>query len=108
MTRQEIKNLMNEMLGFAQAEHQARASEILTTLSDEFETVMTASEQANDRVSELTANNETLRAVNAKLFLKVGNTENPPAPPSDGGSEQNHGDNNITFDNLFNDKGELI
>lgn len=105
MTREELKALVQELMGFSTPDHQARASEILTTISEGFETVLTASEQAQTRVSELTANNETLRDVNAKLFLKVGTKadhKTDPEPPKQTEPE------NIGFDTLFNDKGELI
>lgn len=107
MKRDEHKNLINEMLGLVSADHQARASEILTSLSEDYETVLTESEGNATRVSELTANNETLRAVNAKLFLKVGEVPNTPpnnpTPPTEDPDKPT-----ITFESLFNDKGELI
>lgn len=108
MTREEYKAKITELLGLATPENQARASELLTGLSEDYESILTASETHENRVKELTANNETLRAVNAKLFLKVGSAE-PTPPPSDPESNPNHSDeNSITFDNLFNEKGELL
>lgn len=107
MTRDEHRRLVNEMLGLVGADHQARASELLTTLSDDYESVLTESEGHATRVSELTANNETLRAVNAKLFLKVG--EVPNTPPNDPTPPSDEPDTpKITFESLFNDKGELM
>lgn len=107
MKREDHKKLITEMLGLVNADHQARASELLTTLSDDYETVLTESEGHANRVTELTANNETLRAVNAKLFLKVGevpnNPPNDPTPPTEDPDKPT-----ITFESLFNDKGELI
>ena len=95
------------MLGLVNADHQARASEILASLSDDYESVLSESEGRETRVNELTANNETLRAVNAKLFLKVGEVQNTPpkdpTPPSEDPDKPK-----LTFESLFNDKGELI
>lgn len=107
MTRDEHRRLVQEMIGLVNADHQARASEILTSLSDDYDTVLTESEGHANRVTELTANNETLRSVNAKLFLKVGEVPNAPpkeqTPPSESSDIPN-----ITFESLFNDKGDLI
>lgn len=105
MTRDELKQLTQELIGFSSPEHQARTSEILTAISEGFETTLTESEQAQNRVSELTANNETLRDVNAKLFLKVGSkssTVTDPEPPTQTDTDP------VSFDTLFNEKGELI
>lgn len=106
MTRDEHKQKITKLMGFASAEHQAAMSEILTELSEDYERVLTDSEGTSARVQELTANNETLRAVNAKLFLKVGEVpNNPPTPPTPEGDPEPPA---ITIESLFNDKGELI
>lgn len=107
MNREEHKQRMNELLGLATPENQARMSEILAGLSEDYEQVLTESETATNRVSELAANNEMLRDVNAKLFLKVGATDKQTLH-TETKSEENQGENEITFDNLFNEKGELI
>lgn len=107
MTREDVTKLTQELFGLASAEHQARASEIITELSEGFDGVLTDSENAATRISELTANNETLRAVNAKLFLKVGHADTgangDPKPP-----EEDKPENTLTYEQLFNEKGELI
>ena len=107
MTRDEHRKLVNEMLGMVGADHQARASELLTTLSDDYETVLSESEGYANRVNELTEKNETLRDVNTKLFLKTG--EKPKDPPKDPTPPSDEPDTpKITFESLFNDKGELM
>lgn len=108
MTREEIKAKLNELLGMSTPENQGRASEILTGLSDEIERVFTESETANSRVQELTANNETLRAVNAKLFLKVGATAEDISHNQENKENHNQNEEIPSFDKLFNDKGELL
>lgn len=107
MERSEHKKLIQEMLGMVNPDNQARASEILTTLSDDYETVLSESEDSANRVTELTANNETLRSVNAKLFLKVGEVT-PTTPKDQEPSLDESNIPNITFESLFNDKGDLI
>ena len=108
MTREEIKQRMNELLGLASAEHQAKASEILTGLSDEFEKVLNTSEYNARQVTEFTERHETLRDVNAKLFLKVGATDKETPKTETANVKTVESENTITFDNLFNEKGELI
>ena len=106
LTREQFKEKVTSLLGMTTPESQASASEILTELSDEYESVMTESETHAGKVQELTKNNETLRDVNAKLFLKVGTTtkethkEETPAPEEP--------ETKLTYENLFNEKGELI
>ena len=102
MTRDEHKKAVAKLLGMVSAEHQADASELLTTLSEDYEETLTTSETSATRVSELTAKNEKLRQVNTELFLKVGT---PQKQKEDVKEESNIPD--ITFDSLFNEKGEL-
>ena len=75
MTRDEHKNIVNRLLAMATPENQANASDLLTQLTDDYEKTLTDFEAATANVTQLTANNETLRQVNAKLFLKVGETD---------------------------------
>lgn len=105
-TREEITADIQELMGFATAENQARISEILTGLSNEFDVVLKASDDAVNRATELEANNEHLRKVNTDLFMQVGRIPNggkeSPDKPIEGDLPE------ITFDKLFNEKGELI
>lgn len=106
MERTEHKNIISQLLGMVAADHQATASELLTQLSEDYDQVMTASEQATENVATLTANNETLRQVNAKLFLKVGSIDNDPKPNPN--TDPKPDEPALTFDGLFNEKGELL
>lgn len=111
MKREDHKAKLTALLGLATPENQARASELLTELSDDYEEVLTASENNANQVATLTANNETLRDVNAKLFLKVGATDKTTVhtDKGDNGNEnKGDGSDSITFDKLFNEKGELM
>lgn len=94
-----------QLLGMVTPENQATASELLTSLTEDYSEVSTNLAAQTKSIADLTANNETLRDVNAKLFLKVGSSE-PPKPIT-------HPDNQeavITpksFDDLFTENGEL-
>lgn len=105
MTRDEHKAAIQKLLGMVAPDHQAAASEMLTQLSEDYEQTLTTSEQAAANVQTLTANNETLREVNARLFLKVGSVEKPKDKPT---PEPDKPCGEIpTFESLFNEKGEL-
>lgn len=105
MTREEHKNIVNQLLGMATPENQATASELLTRLTDDYEETLTAHETASASVATLTANNETLRKVNADLFLRVG-VGKPQDPAQEPHKEEP--ETELTFEKLFNEKGELM
>lgn len=108
MTREEHNQIIQQMIGLVTPENQANASKLLTQLSEDYEQTLTTSETLTKNNETLTANNEKLREVNAELFLKVGTTK------KDGNNENNEGqgegeqENNLTFDALFNEKGDLL
>ena len=104
MTRQEHKAAIDSILKLVGAENQAAASELLTNISDGFEQVITDLETANANVTTLTDNNEKLRAVNSKLFLRVGEIvqDKPATEPTEPTQPEK-----IDFNSLFDDKGGL-
>ena len=106
MTRDEHKQIIQKMLGMVTPENQANASELLTQLSDDYEQTLTASETLTANNATLTANNEKLRQVNADLFLKVGTTNKE--THNQNANNQQQEENKLTFDGLFNEKGELL
>ena len=111
MKREEHKGIVNQLLGMVASEHQARASELLTNLGDDYEQVLTASEQASANVETLTKNNETLREVNAKLFLRVGESDKEARKQDTNTGDKEEQDEEqtvIPFSKLFNEKGELL
>ena len=106
LTREQFRQKMNTLLSFATPDNQANASELLTELSDEFDDVMTQSETATNRVQELTENNERLRKVNTDLFLKVGTPAKDTDTPPDTGTDTKT--DPVSFESLFNEKGDLM
>ncbi len=113
MTREEHKAIIQQMLGFVSPDNQANATQLLTQLSDDYEETLTANETLTTTNTELTTKNERLREVNAELFLKVGTTkkegkENPPQGQDNGGDGSGSEEPELTFDKLFNEKGELL
>ena len=115
MTREEHKQIVNQILGFASAEHQADASRLLTQLTDDYEQTLTSNETLTTTNNTLTQNNERLRAVNTDLFLKVGvtnknaqNNNNNSNNNTNKNNDNSEGDKLPTIESLFNEKGELI
>lgn len=103
----DVTATINELLNLATPDNQARASELLTELSD---TVTNLSVRVSEQASEITrlsdANSELTR-VNGKLFLKVGHpagqAETEPQPTGTDTGEKL----DLKFEDLFNEKGEL-
>lgn len=105
MTRDEHKQAMTRLLGMANAEHQADFSELITTLSEDYETTLTNYENANTRISELTTEREKLRTANTNLLLKAGVVISEPTPGKDPTTDPEKP--KIKISDLFNEKGEL-
>lgn len=106
MNRADFQTAIELLLEMIQPERQADASEMLTSLSEGFNTVLDANETIQGENAQFKADNERLRKVNTDLFLKVG-AENK--------SDYKHNepptgkDEDIpSYDTLFNEKGELI
>lgn len=104
MTREEHKNIVNQLLGMVAAEHQANASQLLTNLSEDYDETLATSENRANEVQTLTANNENLRRVNTDLFLKVGHS----IPKQENPAPEQQQEKPMAFSELFNEKGELI
>ena len=108
MTQGEHKNILDKLIGMVSSEHQADASELFTKLSEGYAETFTTAETAANDLEAMKDRNEKLRKVNTDLFLKVGvtneqnNIPNPSEPPKAGG------DKKLTFEGLFNEKGELL
>ena len=106
MTRDEHKAIIDKLMAHSTTENQAEVSELLTQLSDDYEETLTSLETSNSTVTQLTENNEKLRDVNAKLFLKVGEI---PKPENNSNNDNNVNEEDApSFESLFNEKGELL
>lgn len=104
MTREDHKTTIEAIMALVGAENQARASELLTSISDGFEEVVTSLESAQGEVTKLTERNETLREVNTKLFLRTG--EVPKGNPNKDEHKEDQPPK-MEFTDLFDDKGGL-
>jgi hypothetical protein len=109
MTRDEHTKIIQELLTYVNVDKQATASELLTNLSTDYEETLTSLETSKADVDKLTINNETLRDVNAKLFLKVGQTDEKIKQESNHVEDINTDEENVlSYDDLFGEKGELL
>jgi uncharacterized membrane-anchored protein YhcB (DUF1043 family) len=104
MTGQEHSTIINQIMEMVSSEHQASASELLTTLSEDYTQTLSEVETSNQNVTRLTEDNEKLRRVNADLFLKVSNGKKQETETETGKET----DDIPSFDSLFNEKGELL
>lgn len=107
MTKDEHKKIVTRLMGMVAPEHQADASELFTTLSDDYDVTIAEGTKATTRISELSENNEKLRKVNTDLLLKVGVTKKE-TKENKTDDDDNGMKNMPTFESLFNEKGELI
>lgn len=96
-----------QLLGMVTPENQAKASELLTSLTEDYSEVSTNIEAQTKSIADLKANNETLRDVNAKLFLKVGSSEPPKPSPITSPDNEEAVMERKSFDDLFTENGEL-
>ena len=109
ITRDEHKAIVTELISLLGSEHQARGSELLTNLTEDYEEVLTGSESFESEVTKLKENNESLRRVNADLFLKVGSTltNKPPTSNNEDAASSEDETKELKFEDLFDEKGEL-
>lgn len=101
MTREEFNNTASEIL--ANISDSGKVSELLDTLRTGFNEEVTKGETAAANVTDLTAKNENLQAANMALFLKTGET----AATGESGESEEDDETNLSYDDLFNEKGEL-
>lgn len=100
MTQDDHKNLLNEIL--SNLDNQAKVSEVLTTLADDYTSLLSENATLTTTNSELAERNKQLLETNMNLFLKVGA---PKDTQTDEIIEQT--ENTMTFENLFDENGNL-
>ena len=112
MTIEEHKNIITEIA--TNLNDQAKVTSLLADLSKDYSEISSKLDTANTSVVDLTKTNEELRSANMKLFTQIGSSEQPSAvldepnkdnPTSE--SENTNDNKELTYENLFNEKGEL-
>lgn len=112
MTIEEHKNIITEIA--TNLNDQAKVTTLLADLSKDYSEISSKLDTANTSVADLTKTNEELRAANMKLFTQIGSSEQPNTlldepnkdNPTSNGEDTNE-NKELTYENLFNEKGEL-
>lgn len=76
-------------------------TQILADLSDDYGSVLADIDNTNLQNEKLKKDNENLRDTNMRLFLKI------EKPSENNPEEQEETNKKLSFENLFNEKGEL-
>ena len=112
MTIEEHKNIITEIA--TNLNDQAKVTTLLADLSKDYSEISSKLDTANISVADLTKTNEELRSANMKLFTQIGSSEQPstvldePNKDNPTSSGENTNENKeLTYENLFNEKGEL-
>lgn len=101
MERQDFLNRVTEI---GKCDDEAQRRELLTQLSEEASKDYEKLETLTKTNETLLNDNEALRSANMKLFLRVGNAKEG---NEDGDNHNENNDKTLTYENLFNEKGEL-
>lgn len=100
MKKEDLKTRIQTIGGLATME-EVRSE--LAKFQGELETDYEERDELQATNQNLTTDMETLRQANMRLFLQVGSKEDPGKKKTDEGKS----DENLTYDNLFDDKGGL-
>lgn len=98
MTREEFQTISSEIL--ANLADTGAVSEKLDKLRNGFNDEVTAKETATVQAAELTEKNNSLQAANMALYLKTGEK-------TETNEDETDDVETVTFDELFDEKGEL-
>lgn len=99
----EKQDFLNRVTEIGKCDDDVQRRELLTQLSEEASKDYDAMATLTETNKTLTNDNEALRSANMKLFLRVGETKEG----NNGDSTKNNDEAPLTYDNLFNEKGEL-
>lgn len=98
MTREDLLQKLTE-IGTCEDDAQRRA--LLTSVTDEVKIVYDTNETLTTANSKFEADNKKLQEYNMQLFLRVGGQQKQPDKAKEPQSEE------LKYENLFNEKGEL-
>lgn len=101
MTREELLAKLTEI---GTTDDAAARRALLTEVTDSVNSVYDSNDSLTTANTKFEEDNKKLQEYNMQLFLRIGGQKQPPAP----GAGTEPPENNLTYDKLFNDKGELI
>ena len=99
----EKQEFLNRVTAIGSCDDDVQRRELLTQLSEEASKDYDAMATLTETNKTLTNDNEALRSANMKLFLRVGETKEG----NNSDNSTNNEGSNLTYENLFNEKGEL-
>lgn len=100
----DIEALREKFTAIGTCESDADRLTLITALRDEIEADYNEHATTAERVSELETANKNLQENNMALFLRLGNQNiDVQTPPEENPDD----DKKLSFDDLFNEKGEL-
>ena len=99
----EKQEFLNRVTAIGSCDDDVQRRELLTQLSEEASKDYDIIATLTETNKTLTNDNEALRSANMKLFLRVGETKEG----NNSDSTRNDEGSNLTYENLFNEKGEL-
>lgn len=104
MNKEKFTEIMNQIKEKV-TDETGEVSNLLADLYDGFDGVFNERDTLKTKNTELNTNNETLKEQNMKLYLRVGQ----PTDTSKAGADSDKGnDDEMSYDDLFNEEGELI
>lgn len=86
----------------------SKVTEILDEISTENDLSETEFESVSAKHDQLAEDNEKLREVNMKFFLKLGEKADVSTSKKQEEDDEGNAGDDLSFDNLFDEKGELI
>lgn len=107
MTRDEHNAIIQQLHGMIAPEHIADATGLLTNLSNDYSETLTTSEASTANVERLTTEIDKLLRANGRLFMQVGQTKESQQTEAAQEAASEPTEPMLTFENLFNEKGEL-
>jgi regulator of replication initiation timing len=106
-SQEQANQMINDILG--NLNDQGKVSEILQDFRTDYTGTLTEHANLSTSVEELTRNNESLKNVNNKIMLQLGDVSSIVGKEKEQKEEQEkeEQENELTYENLFNEKGEL-
>lgn len=106
-TGEQVNELITNII--ANLGDQGKVSDLLNDFRADYTGTLKDFTKQTEDIKTLTANNESLRTVNNKIMLQMGDLSKAPDVKTEKEEQEEKGQEpELKFDDLFNEKGELI
>lgn len=102
MESEKLKKLVNDII--TNLSDQSRVTDLLNQIQEDNDNSLNTMSTLNTENEKLKGDNENLRSVNMKFFLKLGEQKEKIETNTEQEQEQ---EQELKFEDLFNEKGEL-